>query len=187
MRTTISLALVTLLFGCNKVAGGALDTEAACQITSKDVVHQILATPVTFEVTQVDNFERRKSGLGSRCKVLFVDLPAPKTFTEQFKQPSIVFSLYNPESFVAGNKLQEEKGKSANLDFEKFWTRLIHDQLVENMPRGQGFVREAVVGSLKEIQGILRVGDLLVVVSATNLSPNTVKQLLIHISEHGKL
>ncbi|MFS1701294.1 hypothetical protein [Alteromonas sp. AMM-1] len=186
MRKTIALALLTLLIGCNEVVGVPLEADAACNLVEKDNLQPILATPVAFEVTQVDNFERRKSGLGSRCKVLFVDLPAPKTFAEQFKQPSIVLSLYNPDSYAAGNKLREEKGNGTSLDFNQHWDRISGNQAVEEMGRGQGFVRETAVGSLKEIQGILRVGDLLVVVSAANLSPDTVKQVLNHISEQGK-
>lgn len=186
MRKTIALTLLTLLLGCSDVVSVPLGAESACQSVEANRLQPILATAVALEVKQVDNFERRKTGLGSRCKILFVEQPVPKTFAEQFKQPSMFLSLYNPASFAEGNKLREEKGNGTSLDLETFWAQLSSNQTVQDMPRGQGFVREATVGSFKEIQGILRVGDLLIVVSAANLSPDTVKQLLNYISEHGK-
>jgi len=187
MRHTIMLTLFVLLIGCNKAASRQINEQSACQLLEKDSLQRVLSSNIAFQPTPVDDFERRLNGVASRCTVVFVDAAAPTTFTEQHNQPSVVYSLYSPQSFAVGNRLLEEKGKKPRLDFERHWSNLIRNQHIEALPRGLGFIREVSAGKMKETQGLLRHDDLLVVISATNIPLATTQQLLLNISQHSKL
>lgn len=186
MKKTIASALLALLVGCNQATSSPIDEKSACELLDAGSLQNILAANIELQTTLIDDFERRLSGVASRCKVLFVDDPAPTTFAEQFKQRTLIFSLYTPESFAKGNSLMEDKGKKPTLDFERHWSNLSRNQKVDDLARGQGFIREVSVGKMKETQGLLRHDDLLVVISVANAPADTAQKLLTTISEHGK-
>lgn len=177
---------LTLFLGvfCAHPAIAAPDN--ACEIMSEQTLSEHLNAPVKLELAAVDEYEQRRHGLASRCKVMFTGQPPAQSFAEQFSQPAVTLSLYSAQSFANANKLMLEQGKKARLDFEQHWEKLNRSQTPVALPRGQGVVRQVAVGKLTEHQGILRHKDLLIVASVANMPEQTAPALLQALSEHGK-